>query len=242
MGGIAAFRLGEWWVEPAANLLVRGDDEVRLEPKAMEVLTQLVAHSGDVVLKHELIDEVWHTEFIAENTLTRVIAELRRALGDDARSPSYIQTIPKRGYRLIAAAGSTPKTERRISRIDGPVAVIAGKTVQVRGRAGSVCSDHLLIIGDHEIPVIGRMAVVGRGEKADIRILASEVSRQHARLECAQDHAVIEDLRSKNGTRVNDRIIDRPQRLSTGDAIGIGSITLVYRRLAMEPTVTQDDS
>ncbi len=105
MGGDAAYRLGEWWVEPAANTLSRGAEEVRLEPKMMKVLNSLAERPGEVVSKRELIDEVWHTEFIAENSLTRVIADLRRALGDDARNPSHIQTIPKRGYRLIAEMG-----------------------------------------------------------------------------------------------------------------------------------------
>jgi len=102
MGGFGSFRLGDWRVEPAANLLTRGDEAVRLELKPMEVLTCLTDHAGEVVSKRDLIDEVWHTEFIAENTLTHAIAELRRALGDDARHPIYIETIPKRGYRLLA--------------------------------------------------------------------------------------------------------------------------------------------
>ena len=101
MGGIAAFRLGEWRVEPAANILMRVEEEIRLEPKVMEVLACLATYAGEVVTKRELIDEVWKTEFVAENTLTRAVAEIRRALGDDARNPTYIQTIPKRGYRLI---------------------------------------------------------------------------------------------------------------------------------------------
>ena len=101
MGVIAAFRLGEWRVEPAANTLMRVKEEIHLEPKVMEVLSCLAEHAGEVVSKRELIDAVWQTEFIAENTLTRAIAEIRRALGDDSRHPTYIQTIPKRGYRLL---------------------------------------------------------------------------------------------------------------------------------------------
>lgn len=112
MGGIAAFRLGDWRVEPAANTLMRVEEEIRLEPKVMKVLSCLAAHAGEVVSKQELIDEVWRTEFVAANTLTRAIAEIRRALGDDARKPTYIQTIPKRGYRLIGEvlleAAATP--------------------------------------------------------------------------------------------------------------------------------------
>jgi DNA-binding winged helix-turn-helix (wHTH) protein len=80
---------------------MQGETEIRLEPKAMEVLSCLAAHVGEVVSKRTLIDEVWKTEFIAENTLTGAIAKIRSALGDDAHEPIYIQTISKRGYRLI---------------------------------------------------------------------------------------------------------------------------------------------
>ena len=95
------FRLGDWRVEPAANLLTGGDDEVRLEPRVMEVLVCLAGRAGEVISKKTLIDEVWQAEFVAENALTRAIVELRRALGDDARRPIYIRTIPKRGYQLL---------------------------------------------------------------------------------------------------------------------------------------------
>ncbi|MGD8440349.1 MAG: transcriptional regulator, partial [Holophagae bacterium] len=98
----AQFRVGEWLVEPSLNRVARDGVTVQLELKAMDVLLGLAEHSGELVTKHELVDAVWQTEFVSDNTLTRRIAELREAFGDDARHPSYIETIPKRGYRLIA--------------------------------------------------------------------------------------------------------------------------------------------
>src|SRR5262245_37065934 len=75
----------------------------------MDLLVFLANTGGRVVSKEELIDAVWDGRFIADTTLTRAVADLRRALGDDRRSPHYIETIAKRGYRLIAAvsAGGT---------------------------------------------------------------------------------------------------------------------------------------
>lgn len=245
MGGDAVYRLGEWWVEPAANTLTRGTEEIRLEPKVMEVLNSLAERAGEVVSKRELIDEVWHTEYIAENSLTRAIADLRRALGDDARNPSHIQTISKRGYRLIAEVDGRSEKEpaHQWSPVTyEPLAVIVGDRVRFGSRSGSESCDHVLILGDQEIPLIEPTIVFGRGEQSDIQFLVSEVSRTHARLDVARSHAVIEDLRSKNGTKVNNRIIDRPHRLSSGDAIVIGPNTLVYRRLSVEPTVTCEES
>ena len=98
----AQFRVGEWLVAPSLNRVSRNGATVQLELKAMDVLLGLAERPGELVTKHELVDAVWQTEFVSDNTLTRRIAELREAFGDDARHPSYIETIPKRGYRLIA--------------------------------------------------------------------------------------------------------------------------------------------
>jgi len=98
----AGFRLGEWTVEPELGRISRGDEVVQLRPRAMEVLVTLADLEDRLASKQHLIDTVWRTEFVSENALTHVIAELRTGLGDDADNPSYIETIPRRGYRVIA--------------------------------------------------------------------------------------------------------------------------------------------
>jgi len=95
------FRLGEWLVEPRLNRLTRDGKSVQIELKMMEVLLCLAKHAGELVERQQLIDQVWATEFISENILTRAIAELRRALGDDAKYSTFIETIHGRGYRLL---------------------------------------------------------------------------------------------------------------------------------------------
>ena len=97
-----AFLLGEWTVDPVAGTVARGEESIRLEPKVMAVLVHLVDHAGEVVTKEQILDHVWPDSFVAEAALSRCISELRRVLGDDAKKPRYIETIPKRGYRLIA--------------------------------------------------------------------------------------------------------------------------------------------
>ncbi|MGH9603253.1 MAG: winged helix-turn-helix domain-containing protein [Terriglobales bacterium] len=74
-----------------------------LEPKMMEVLVYLAEHQGGVVPKEELMRTVWADTFVTDDVLTRCIHELRRALEDDAKEPHVIQTVPKRGYRLMLA-------------------------------------------------------------------------------------------------------------------------------------------
>jgi Tol biopolymer transport system component/DNA-binding winged helix-turn-helix (wHTH) protein len=99
------FRVGSWRVEPTLNQLVRADgsdESTKLEPKAMEVLVYLAARAGEVVDKDSVIRDVWQGAFVTNEVLTNAVWELRRALGDDAKSSTFIQTIPKRGYRLVA--------------------------------------------------------------------------------------------------------------------------------------------
>ena len=108
-------QIGDWWVDPAANELGRAGETVRIEPKAMQVLMALADGSGRVVSRDELLSGVWPGVVVGDEALTQTIIKLRRALGDNPRSPSYIETISKRGYRLIApvrqpAAPASPGT------------------------------------------------------------------------------------------------------------------------------------
>ncbi len=96
------FGLGDWQVEPLLGRASKGDRVVHLRAKVMDLLVFLVQRPGEVVSKDEILNGVWHTEFVSESALTRVVTELRQAFGDDVERPWLIETIPKRGYRLIA--------------------------------------------------------------------------------------------------------------------------------------------
>jgi DNA-binding winged helix-turn-helix (wHTH) protein len=97
------FNLGPWVVRPTLNSVSRNGHSIRLEPKAMEVLVCLARHDGSVVSKDKLIADVWSdTPFVGDDVLVRCISDLRRAMDDDAKAPRVIETIPKRGYRLLA--------------------------------------------------------------------------------------------------------------------------------------------
>jgi DNA-binding winged helix-turn-helix (wHTH) protein/TolB-like protein/Tfp pilus assembly protein PilF len=95
-------RIGEWSVAPDLDALRRGDETVRLEPKAMELLVVLASRPGQVVSREELLSAVWPGVVVGDEALSQAVTKLRKALGDDARAPTYIETISKRGYRLIA--------------------------------------------------------------------------------------------------------------------------------------------
>jgi DNA-binding winged helix-turn-helix (wHTH) protein len=98
----ADLRIDGWLVQPSLNLLTRNEACVRLRAQLMDLLLCLASQPGKVFRKEELVAEVWGGRWIAQSALSRCIAELRAAFGDDAQHPRVIETITKRGYRLIA--------------------------------------------------------------------------------------------------------------------------------------------
>jgi DNA-binding winged helix-turn-helix (wHTH) protein/TolB-like protein/Flp pilus assembly protein TadD len=107
-----AFRLGDWLVQPSLNRISRGEVTAALQPRFMDLLVYLSEHAGKVVSKEEILDAVWAKEFVSEGTLTHAVAVIRQALGDDVRSPQYIETIPTRGYRVMAPVTPAGEAER----------------------------------------------------------------------------------------------------------------------------------
>jgi Tol biopolymer transport system component/DNA-binding winged helix-turn-helix (wHTH) protein len=95
------FVIGQWRAQPSLNRLTRGEEVVRLEPKVMQVLVCLADGGGEVVTREELIARVWPDVFVTDDVLHRAIGELRRVFGDSHAAPRYIETIRKRGYRLV---------------------------------------------------------------------------------------------------------------------------------------------
>lgn len=96
------FHLEDWQATPSTNTLRRGETVVQLEPKAMDVLHLLCQTPGEVVSADDIVTQVWGNTDIGDNPVHKVINQLRRALGDSASNPNYIETIRKRGYRIIA--------------------------------------------------------------------------------------------------------------------------------------------
>jgi TolB-like protein/Flp pilus assembly protein TadD len=96
------FRLGDWEVKPRQFTLQRGEETHRLEPKVMAVLVCLAEHAGEPVTRDEFAEQVWTGRIVSDEVLSRDIFMLRDKLGCDARTPRFIQTLPRVGYRLIA--------------------------------------------------------------------------------------------------------------------------------------------
>lgn len=97
-----SFRFGQWRVDPASNTLSFGVLSRQLEPRAMDVLLHFCKHPHDVVSADALLDACWGDTPASDNAVHKIITQLRRALDDSAAEPRYIETIRKRGYRLLA--------------------------------------------------------------------------------------------------------------------------------------------
>jgi Tol biopolymer transport system component/DNA-binding winged helix-turn-helix (wHTH) protein len=142
----APFRVGGWYVEPALKVISRGGKRVQVEPRIMHVLIFLAGRAGEVVSRGELLEAVWGDVVVNEEALTHAVSQLRRVFGDDAKTPSFIQTIHKTGYRLIAPvaleAAGTPG--------DRPGRAAAKRLYAVAGAAGVI------------IAVIASLAIMSR--------------------------------------------------------------------------------
>lgn len=207
------FRLGDWTIEPELGRISRGGEVVQLRPRAMDVLVCLAELEGRLASKQHLIDSVWRTEFVSANALTHVIAELRTHLGDNPEEPSYIETIPRRGYRVIAPV-AFPEAGRPGPRLEVTQFKLVGED-----------GEYALTEGEH---------LIGRAPDAEVRIDSSEVSRRHALIVIDGGTATIDDLGSKNGTFLRGRRVCEPTRLVDADEIRIGLDLAQFRFVVLD--------
>ncbi len=110
------FLLGSWLVCPAEGTISYKEEKIRLEPKALSVLIVLARASGIVVSREQILDAVWKNQIVGDDVINSNIASLRKALGDDRKTNRFIQTVPKKGYKLVRDVewiepGATAKPE-----------------------------------------------------------------------------------------------------------------------------------
>jgi Tol biopolymer transport system component/DNA-binding winged helix-turn-helix (wHTH) protein len=110
------FRFGDVEVDVRAMRVLRGGEPVELEPKVFDLLVFLAGNPGRVIGKDEILERVWQGAYVTDNALVRAVAQLRRALGDDAAHARYIETVRTRGYRFVAQVAGN----------EGPAPAMAG--------------------------------------------------------------------------------------------------------------------
>src|SRR6187431_2519438 len=105
---------GPFEFDRQSRLLWREGTEIALPPRVLGVLELLVDRAGQVVARQDLLDGVWKDAYVTDTSLAEAISFLRQALGDDSQSPTYIQTVHRRGYRflpVVEAPGEQPPVE-----------------------------------------------------------------------------------------------------------------------------------
>lgn len=192
-----------------------GRASVHLSPKAFDLLQILVERRPNVVSKETLMSEVWPDKVVEEANLAIAVGEIRKALGDDSKSPEIVVTVPRRGYRFAAEA------------------------VELDGRAagGDAYLRWWLTWNDKTLPLREGENLVGRHPASSVWINATSVSRTHARIVITGGTAVIEDCGSRNGTMVDGKKITGQQALVDGDTVALGSETVVFRQWSDEEAV-----
>ena len=187
-----------------ARQLERQGKNVPLEPKVYELLEVLIKRRPAVVTNNELDELLWPQVYVARTSLTRLVSELRAALGDAPRDSHIIRTAYKTGYAFCADVTELPAAR-------SPPA-----TLEVLWMKQSLP----LTDGEH---------IAGRDAECSLVIEGTTVSRRHARITVAHGAATIEDLDSTNGTHVNGERISAPKRLVPGDEFTLGSEVLRLR-------------
>jgi len=114
--GTTTLRIGDWRVNAVSGQISRDGETARLEARTMRLLLCLAEHAGEVVSIDDLLNQVWAGVAVSPDSVYQTVASLRRLLGDDPREPTYIATVPRLGYRMVATVGPWE---------DDPVAEIA---------------------------------------------------------------------------------------------------------------------
>jgi DNA-binding winged helix-turn-helix (wHTH) protein len=201
-------RFGEFALDSDSRQLFRGGAEVHLQPKTFELLDLLVRSRPKALSKQHIRGRLWPDTVVGDASLTVAVAELRSALGEDAKEPRYVRTVYGFGY---AFAGEAEAEKAR--------------GVSSTGVAPRVLWEKRII------PLVEGENVLGRDEGVTVRIDAPGVSRRHARIRVSGAESTIEDLGSKNGTYVGEAPspIAAPTLLPDDARFRLGRVLLVFR-------------
>src|SRR5882757_7233080 len=101
-------RIGAWCVNPTSGQIFREGETARVEARTMRLLICLAEHAGEVVSIDDLLNEAWSGVAVSQDSVYQAVASLRRLLGDNPRQPAYIETVPRLGYRMVAAVSAWP--------------------------------------------------------------------------------------------------------------------------------------
>jgi DNA-binding winged helix-turn-helix (wHTH) protein len=198
-------------LDPDARQVFRGPRELRLGPRSFDLLELLVRSRPRALRKAEIQRRLWPDAAVGDGSLAFLVSELRALLGDDARRPRFIRTVPAFGYAFCG----------EVTEEEAPADAAAHGVPRV-------------VWEDRVVPLAEGESVLGRDPGARVRIDVTGVSRRHARIVLRGGQATIEDLGSKNGTFVGrrDARVSAPVPLPDGCPFRLGRVLLTYRSAA----------
>jgi DNA-binding winged helix-turn-helix (wHTH) protein len=203
-------RFAEFTLDTEARRLSRRDAEVHLSSKAFDLLQILVERRPNVIDKASLHAKIWPRTYVVDANLSVLVAELRRALADNAREPRFVRTVHAHGY---AFCGEAVDLERA-----------ATEAAPAAARCWLMWNERAFVLPDGA-------SVIGRDPECAVWVDASGVSRSHARIDVERggDIVRLEDLGSKNGTFVDGSPARGVVTLTNGSVVQVGSVSLTLR-------------
>ena len=203
-------RFGGYCLDTETRQLLHGTSEIRLSPKAVDLLRLLIDNRPRALSKAELHNHLWPATFVTDAALTVLVAELRNALYDPSEAPRFIRTVRRFGYAFCG----------QVSQVSGEVdASPARRTCWIVWTA-------------REIALHDGENIIGRDPGVTVRLDLPSVSRRHARIVVSSNDVTVEDLGSRNGTFLrNDRIAGAVP-VADLDELRVGSARLVVRILS----------
>ena len=208
-------RFGQFIVDSETRQLRRQQDEIRLSPKAFDLLCLLLERRPKVVEKAELHTRIWPDTYVVDANLNVLIGEIRRATADKAERPRFIRTVHGIGYAFSGEAHD----------LDVPTPTPQPGTPRF-----------WLAWRNQTFPLSEGDNIIGRDPQCTVWLDVSGVSRQHARIQIdsATRTVALEDLKSTNGTFLRRSPVGAREPLTDGDVIGIGSVELRFREWSQD--------
>lgn len=187
--------------------LRRANEVIHLSPKAFELLRFLLENRPKALAKRDLQERLWPATYVSETNLPTLIAEIRTALADSARTPRFIRTVHRFGYAFCGVA------------VESGTAQMANATEPAR------C---WLVLGSRKFALIEGVNLIGRDPAATVWLDSTSISRRHSNIRVQSGRVVLDDLGSKNGTFVRNKRIATAE-LHDGDQIRFGSVRFTLR-------------
>ena len=207
-------RFDPFLVDTDTRQLLRESSEIHLSPKAFDLLCRLLEERPRVVSKIDLHNTLWPDTYVVDANLNVLIGEIRRALADSAKQPRFIRTVHGVGY---AFCGSAAEIKEEI--LDAPPARPARQTA---------C---WVVTKDRTFRLLEGENVVGRDPDSAVWLDFESVSRVHARIvvDSAERRVWLEDLGSKNGTRLRGGRVRQRVEIGDGDEVTFGDVRVRLR-------------